>query len=158
MIRVESVCGECLKRTPLPLSGADKLRCRRCGGEREVRPSATLLERKVVDVCALCGCGYLYVEKDFPAWMGLGVMIAGVAGFLLLAERNIALALGVLMGVAALDGLLYRFVPFRTVCYRCLATYRGAVRNPEHRTYELGTAGRFTDDYEAVRKRKGAER
>ena len=43
---------------------------------------------------------------------------------------------------------MYVVRPMRTICYKCLATYRGASPNPEHKAYELGVAGRFADDYE----------
>ena len=41
----------------------------------------------------------------------------------------------------------------RAVCYKCVAQYRGAVPHPDHERYELGTAGRFTDDYDEERRR-----
>ena len=38
------------------------------------------------------------------------------------------------------------------VCYRCVATYRRTAPNAAHERYELGTAGRFADDYDEQRE------
>lgn len=146
-MRVTSYCSKCMKGTEVALPSAEVV-CR-CGERRAVAaPAGEALEQ-----CALCGCGYLYVEKDFPSWLGGAIMLAGVVGFLVMTFHDIAVALGILLGVAALDWVVYQVRPFRTICYGCLATYRGAGRNPAHRAYELGLAGRFTDDYEEQRRR-----
>ena len=150
-MRVTSYCRKCLKGTRFPLAGTEEVSCV-CGEKRTVTLSETLKNENKVDVCALCGCGYFYLEKDFPAWLGAGIMLAGVIGFLIMTFHNIAIALGILLGVGVLDFIVYQFIPLRTICYQCLAMYRGNVRNPDHGGYELGTAGRFTDDYEEQRE------
>mgnify|MGYP001581765640 CR=1 FL=1 len=48
------------------------------------------------------------------------------------------------LGLAAVDYILYYgVVPFRTVCYRCLAEHRGGPLNPGHLPHDLSTAELF---------------
>ena len=42
--------------------------------------------------------------------------------------------------------------PERTICYQCMAVYRGVESNPAHEPYDLGIAGRFADDYDDQQK------
>jgi hypothetical protein len=106
-----------------------------------------------LDVCPVCGSGYFYREKDFNSWAGGAVILAAVIGFLVMADRNILVALGILLAAAALDFVVYLVVPFRYVCYRCLASMHRAVQDPAIGAYDLGTAGRFADDYEKEKDR-----
>ena len=149
-MRVISYCNGCLTGTAAEFPEAREIVCRQCGEKRNV--VAERLQENMVKQCAMCGCGHLYVEKDFPAWLGGAIMLSGVVGFLVMTFHNILIAIGILLAVAALDFVAYQFAPWRTVCYRCLATYRGAERNPDHRAYELGLAGRYSDDYEKTRE------
>ena len=44
---------------------------------------------------------------------------------------------------AAIDALLYLFVPKITVCYRCRAEYRHLPINPRHEGFELAIAEKY---------------
>jgi hypothetical protein len=113
--------------------------------------SESIADRNVVDRCVLCGCGHLYIEKDFNGYVGFAIIVAAIVGSGILWARNVYLAVGVL-GIAALVDLGFWLVSReRTVCYRCVATYRRTALNPSHDRYELGTAGRFADDYDEQR-------
>jgi hypothetical protein len=106
----------------------------------------------VVDRCVLCGCGHLYIEKDFNGYVGFGLIVAAIVGSAVFWARNVYIAVGIL-GVAALVDLAFWIGSRdRTVCYRCVATYRRTAPNPAHERYELGTAGRFADDYDEQRE------
>jgi len=153
-VKVVVPCDRCLARTRFDTSaGALAVTCRRCGNERAIDPSEAVRTENRLDLCPACGSGYFYREKDFNAWAGGAVIVAAIAGFLFMADRNIAIALGILLAAAALDLLVYALVPFRYVCYRCLASIHGAARNPGIGPYDLGTAGRFADDYDRERGR-----
>lgn len=148
-MRVAVPCERCLKMASFaPEEAPAEVACRRCGDARPLKISRSLREQGVVDVCAVCGCGHFYVEKDFNAWIGGAVIVASIAGFVWAQSFNILLGLAFLGGSALLDLVLFWVRPMRTICYRCLATYRGTRPNPEHRTYDLGLAGRFADDYQ----------
>lgn len=113
--------------------------------------SESIADRNVVDRCVLCGCGHLYIEKDFNGYVGFGVIVLAIAGSAVFWARNVYVAVAIL-GVAALVDLAFWIISReRTVCYKCVATYRGTALNPAHERYELGTAGRFADDYDEQR-------
>jgi hypothetical protein len=126
----------------------EELRCGACGRVRTLSPTDAVRVENRLDRCPVCASAYFYREKDFNAWAGGAVILAAIAGFLFMAERNIAVALGILLAAAALDLGVYALVPFRYVCYKCLASMHGAERNPAIGPYDLGTAGRFADDYD----------
>jgi hypothetical protein len=152
-VEVISYCDACLKGTRFDSSARPaEVACARCGERRAVTMSESIAERNVVDRCILCGCGHLYIEKDFNGYVGFGIIVAAIVVSGIFWARNVYLAVGVL-GVAALVDLAVWIVSReRTVCYRCVATYRRAAPNPAHERYELGTAGRFADDYDEQRE------
>ncbi len=156
-MKVTLYCEHCLAKSRFDASrGSQVLTCKKCGRDRTVSPSEQARLENWLDRCPVCASAYFYREKDFNAWLGGGVIVAAVVGFLIMADRNIAVALGILMAAAALDFIVYLLVPFRYVCYRCLASIHGAQKNPAIGPYDLGTAGRFADDYEHERGRKGS--
>jgi len=95
--------------------------------------------------CPDCGCADLFVRKDFP--QKLGLLIVSIAGitFLALAASRTHFYLGaiVLLVAAAIDALLYAFVPKITVCYRCRAEFRDRPINPQHHGFELAIGEKY---------------
>jgi hypothetical protein len=151
-VKVTAYCDECLAKSRFDASQPPVvLACGRCRRERSISPTDSVRLGNRLDRCPVCASGYFYREKDFNAWAGGAVILAAIAGFLVMADRNIAIALGILMAAAALDLFVYAVVPFRYICYKCLASMHGAVRDPAIGPYDLGTAGRFADDYEGER-------
>lgn len=148
-MKVTAYCDQCLAKARFDASAPPLvLACGKCLRERPLRPTDSVREENRLDRCPVCGSGYFYREKDFNTWAGGAVIVAAIAGFLFMADRNIAIALGILLAAAALDLVVYALVPFRYVCYKCLASMHGAERNHAIGPYDLGTAGRFADDYE----------
>jgi hypothetical protein len=98
-----------------------------------------------ISACPKCGCRELFIRKDFPQNTGLlVVLVAGVAFLVLAADRGtFYLGIWVLLSAAAVDALLYLFVPKVTVCYRCRGEFRGAPLNPAHRPFELAVAEKY---------------
>lgn len=107
--------------------------CPSCDAEARVEPPlGGALER-----CAMCGCGDLYAEKDFPARLGCFVIVLAIAGFLVTENALVLLA------AAAVDAVLYLVLRDRVICYRCLAEHRGFDAPERVKRYDLGTAGRY---------------
>ena len=152
-MEIISYCDACLRGTSFDTAAAPaEVVCLKCGSRRGVALTDSIRSRNVVDQCVLCGCGHLYLEKDFNGYLGFGIIVAAIAGSAVLWARNVYLSVAVL-GLAALVDLgFWLFSRERTVCYRCVATYRRMAPNPVHERYELGTAGRFADDYDEQRK------
>lgn len=150
-MKVTTYCPDCLKRASFDTAAPPaELDCA-CGKRRIVTVGAAIRDRRVVDICAICGSGYFYIEKDFNGWVGLGIMAVAIGGFLWVIGTNWFVAMGFLAGAAILDFVAYAFAGRRTVCYQCLAAYHGTAENPSHGTYDPGLAGRFADDYEEQR-------
>ena len=98
-----------------------------------------------INACPECGCRDLFVRKDFPQKLGLGLVIAACVTFLVLAASRGTFYLGVwlLLAAAIIDAVLYLLVPKITVCYRCRAEIRGMPLNPRHGPFELAVAEKY---------------
>jgi hypothetical protein len=153
-VQIVSHCLRCCRAARFESGAApSEVVCPKCGERRDVHLSASILEKNVVDRCALCGCGHLYLEKDFNGTVGFGLIVLAVAGSAVAwGFREVALALGILAGAALVDLAFWIGCRDRAVCYKCAASYRGAAPNPAHGRYDLGTAGRFADDFDAQRE------
>ena len=103
------------------------------------------MTRQPLTVCPACGCRDLFVRKDFPQKIGLGIVILAAVSFLFLAAKRQSFYLGVwvLIAAAAIDVLLYAVVPKITVCYRCRAEFRDVPINPEHEGFELAVGEKY---------------
>ena|SRR5438552_18903545 len=101
--------------------------------------------KEPLKVCPGCGCRDLFIRKDFPQKLGLTVVAIAGLSFLVLAARPTTFYLGVwvLVGAAAVDAVLFFFVPKVTVCYRCRAEFRGRPFNPAHGPFELAVAEKY---------------
>ena len=95
--------------------------------------------------CPHCGCRDLFIRKDFPQKIGLGIVVVAAVAFVVLSVRRTTFYLGVAVLLAAclVDALLYVFVPKVTVCYRCRAELRGVPINPRHEGFELAVAEKY---------------
>src|SRR5689334_10290817 len=94
--------------------------------------------RVPLETCPACGCGDLFVRKDFPQKLGLGLVIVAGIAFIVLAARPATFWIGawVLVGAAVIDAILYAMVGRVTVCYRCRAEFRDVPVNPSHHGFE----------------------
>jgi hypothetical protein len=151
-LRVRAYCPKCKAATELEgktLAGPWECPC----GEKRVLPGpygdgaepSSGAPRPVVR-CAYCGCGELYIEKDFNQGLGCLIMLAApVIPFFLPWPYGKGLLASVL-ALAAIDFILYyAVVPFRSVCYACCAEHRGGAPNPGHEPYELTKAELFQE-------------
>src|SRR5262249_45356634 len=97
--------------------------------------------------CLVCGNAELYRKKDFPHWLGLTILtVACVASTVPYYFYMPVLVWAILLGSAALDGLLYLCVGDVVVCYRCGAHYRGLADRPDYRPHDLGVAERYRQE------------
>ena len=151
-VEIVSYCPDCLRATRLDSGAApSEFRCGKCGAKRTVSMTESVASGNVVDRCVLCGCGHLYLEKDFNGYVGFAVVVTAIVASALFWAKNVYIAVSILGAAALVDLAFWVGSRERTVCYRCVATYRGASPNPAHGRYELGTAGRFADDYDEQR-------
>ena len=111
----------------------------------------------VVDQCAMCDCNKVYVQKDFNRTLGVAIFCAGAVLFLIFAAKN-RLVEGTLVWAVFVvaDGLLYKFLPDVTICYKCHAQYRQVAPNADNQAFELGLAEKF-DPLDPAARDAGAE-
>jgi hypothetical protein len=98
-----------------------------------------------LNACPQCGCTDLFVRKDFPQKLGLGIVVLAAVCFLVLSARPTTFYLGawVLVAAVAVDAILFLFVPRVTTCYRCRADFRDVPVNPALGPFELATAEKY---------------
>ncbi len=121
--------------------------CASCSLTRELNRSAT--NGGVLSACPWCATDDLYLQKDFPQGLGLGIVILGfVASSVFWWYMMPIWAYGVLLGTAAVDLALYYLVPDVTICYRCLSQCRGVGSNPEQKfpPFDLAIGERYRQE------------
>jgi len=103
--------------------------------------------------CVVCGSPDLWRQKDFPQTLGFlavgaGILLSSIAWY----YYRPAWAIGILMGFAALDMVLYVVMPDVLVCYRCRARHGGVTLTHEHEAYNHELGERYRQ--EALRNRQ----
>src|SRR5579863_1719229 len=97
--------------------------------------------------CLVCGCDDLWRQKDFPQRLGVAMVALGaVLSTIAFALYMPVTALGVLLGFALVDLLLFTFMKDVLVCYRCHARYRDILFREDHPRFSLETAERYRQE------------
>jgi hypothetical protein len=124
---------------------AETIRCEACAWSRPLREGD--LDQGVPRRCLVCGCGDLWRQKDFPQRLGLAMVALGaVLSTIAWAYHLPVTALGVLLGFALIDLLLFTFMPDVLVCYRCQARFGGANPGENVPRFNLETAERYRQE------------
>jgi hypothetical protein len=94
--------------------------------------------------CLVCGSEDLFVRKDFPQQLGVGIVVAGfIASSIAWSQYMTLLTFGILFATALIDVVLYLIVGEALVCYRCQAQYRMAPGIEQHSAFNLETHERY---------------
>jgi hypothetical protein len=94
--------------------------------------------------CLVCPSTDLFVRKDFPQRLGVGIVVAGIAASCVTWAMTLPVAtFAILFATAAADVVLYLVVPDALTCYRCGATYRMAEGASGHGPFNLETHERY---------------
>jgi hypothetical protein len=122
--------------------------CAGCGWDRPIAP--TDIDAGRPTRCLVCGCNDLWRQKDFPQYLGLlmvglGILLSTIAW----AWMEPAIAIGILMGFALLDMVLFMVMPDVLVCYRCASRHRHASPLEDHPKFNLEVHERYRQ--EAIR-------
>ena len=136
-------CPVCQKHgscSPQPMQAA--VRCDSCEWSRD--EGAADFEAEFCKRCRVCGCNDLWRQKDFPPALGLVfVGLGGLLSTIAWANHEPNWALGILMGFALVDLLLYTFMSDMLVCYRCRARHRKTAMRDEHPAFNLEVSERY---------------
>jgi hypothetical protein len=149
-VNVRFTCPTCERPGRLDLPGPTTWQCPDCGAAVDLHLDALAADGSLTR-CACCGNGQLYRMKDFPQWLGMAILTLACGSFFVLAvvfyQYNLAWA--ILVGSAAIDGLIYLIVGDVVVCYRCGARHRG-VPSRAFDPHELTIAEKYRQ--ERIRK------
>lgn len=139
-MRITFACPSCdATVTQSDVEAARALACSRCGAVVPVPegaigwsgPSGGAADPgtglPVLRRCLVCPSTELFVRKDFPQRLGVGIVVAGLlASCITWAWQLLVPTFAILFGTALVDVLLYFLMPECLTCYRCAARYRGA--------------------------------
>lgn len=127
-----------------PLEACEgSITCPRCHQPHPVRVNETIRSQNMVDCCAICGGRELFVRKDFPQRLGLGVVIVFGLAAVYCFTISPLLAWSVLVAAALIDLIVYVCVGRVTTCYSCRAEYRKCRLNAAHEGFDLGTSEKY---------------
>jgi hypothetical protein len=126
------------------LQSGPELTCS-CGTHLAGSPAA--MESGRITKCPICGTPELYIQKDFPervgmAIVGLGVILASIAW----ANYSWIGTFGILFAFGVVDWIFFYTRKNVTVCYRCLAQYRGMETNPDHHGFDLAIGEKYRQE------------
>ncbi len=112
--------------------------------ERELQWEGALDDAGLVQRCISCGCKELFVRKDFPQVLGMGLVI-GAAGLsvVFFALGQVFWSIAILVGAVGVDSLIFYFTPKCVVCYRCRTEYHGCGIGEELEAWDLSLGEKY---------------
>ena len=94
--------------------------------------------------CLVCPSTDLFVRKDFPQRLGVGIVLLGIIGSSVAWGYSLPImTFAVLFATALVDVVLYLLVPDALMCYRCGAQYRLSQGMDRHGAFNLETHERY---------------
>lgn len=137
-------CRSCEHPVRLDVSAeSSELLCNACGKSTAIAAEDISAEGKL-NACVVCGCRELFVRKDFPQKVGVGIVACGfIASTIALAYHQRFVAYAILFATALIDLVLYFIVKNMLQCYRCQALYRGLSGLEAFEPFNLETHEKF---------------
>jgi hypothetical protein len=150
-MNLTSLCPLCDLPQRAELSPANQqLACEHCEWSRPLSPADW--SDQTPARCLACGCHDLWRQKDFPQWLGVSMVSCGaILSTIAWAYMMPKTALGILMGFALVDLLLYALMPDVLVCYRCEARHQQTGDPQQHPKFNLEVMERYRQ--EALRQK-----
>ncbi|MCH7871371.1 MAG: MnhB domain-containing protein [Planctomycetes bacterium] len=145
-MRIRFHCPHCPAQIDANLTPADDsdLSCPTCGKAIPLDISDSLRDHNEADRCPICSGAELYYRKNFPQGLGaLIIVIAGLASFYFLWQRNMLMAWAFPLTALVFDMGLYFIVRMATCCYRCGAILAGVDRHESTGSFDLATAEKY---------------
>jgi hypothetical protein len=142
-MNVTFACPRCEESSRVEVTLADPaLACPRCDVQIPIEPGT--IREDGLEQCLVCGSRDLFIRKDFPQRLGVGIVVAGfVASSIAWSQYMTVLTFGILFATALIDVLLYLVVGEAVVCYRCQAQYRRMEGMEQHGAFSLETHERY---------------
>lgn len=138
-MKLTMACPECHAAIERVVPGDSDWTCLACG-------ATGVLADGYAKGCAACGNAQMYRKKDFPQWLGMGLLGGACLLFFVFAILyRYTIAWTVLLGSAAVDAIIYLIVGDVVVCYRCGAEHRG-LPSRDYNPHELTIAERYRQE------------
>jgi hypothetical protein len=136
-------CPQCDYESRLEVSPqAESVACGQCQTTFAIPPGAFDGER--VSRCLVCPSTDLFLRKDFPQRLGVGIVVTGfIASSIAWAYMMPIWTFVILFATALIDVVLYAIVPNALMCYRCGAQYRDVHGIDDHEAFNLETHERY---------------
>ena len=153
-MNVVFACPECDCPNRATLDEAHDWQCPACDHRIHFEKAEVALPE-----CAVCGCGDLYKQKDFPHRLGMLILVVPLALSVytyLWYDKWLTWAL--LIGSALVDGVLYMLVGDAVVCYRCGAFHRGFPKGSPKEPFEITVGERYRQERIRRERLKATER
>ena len=122
--------------------GDDALVCPEC--HEAIKLPADAFDGDHLCRCLVCPSTDLFVRKDFPQRLGVGIVALGIVGSSVAWGYSLVIwTFAILFATALVNVVLYLIVPDALMCYRCGAHYRMADGHERHGAFNLETHERY---------------
>ena len=138
-MNVTFACPACDRAARLPLTVETKqIVCPHC--QETIRLPAGAIHDRGLSRCVVCPSDDLFVRKDFPQRLGVGLVAVGILGSSIAwYHGNVTATFAILFATALADLVLYLVVGDSLMCYRCHAEYRQVLGLQAHKPFDLET-------------------
>lgn len=142
-MNIAFTCPRCERPARAELADqAVDLACSTCSARITIPDGAVVQGR--IRRCLVCPGTDLFVRKDFPQRLGVGIVVLGFAASCVAWNYHwIYTTFGILFATAAIDVVLYTLVGNALICYRCGAQYRHVAGLEAHAPFSLETHERY---------------
>ncbi len=136
-MNITYLCPKCDEATRTHFTATERsITCMHC--QQEILIPENAIQGEEIKHCLSCPSTDLYVRKDFPQILGVGIVAVGLIGSAIPWYYSYVVWTYVfLFGTALIDLLLYSIVPNCLMCYRCEAQYRGCEDIDQHGEFDL---------------------
>jgi DNA-directed RNA polymerase subunit RPC12/RpoP len=138
-MNVTYLCPNCERTVRVEIAAtSEAMVCPACDDRLPIAPDALADGR--LTRCLACPSTELFIRKDFPQRLGVGVVVAGIVGSSIAwGFHEMYWAFAILFATALVDVALYLVVGDALMCYRCQAQYRGFQNDAGHSPFNLET-------------------
>lgn len=142
MATLTAACPACEQTFRTTIEQAKPLVCPHC--QQTIQARCPDPDRELGEQCLTCPSRELFVRKDFPPRLGLGIVVAGFAASTVAwFNHAVLLSYAILFAAAGIDAILYLVMGNVLVCYRCHAQYRGLASLQDHPGFNLEIHERY---------------
>lgn len=142
-MNITYACPSCDEATRTDVAATDEhLDCPHCGQSITVPEDA--FDGQRLRRCLVCPSHDLFVRKDFPQQLGVGIVVLGFAISCVTWYFYLVYATFAVLGATVLvDVVLFALMGNAVMCYRCHAQYRGVPNQDNFESFDLETHERY---------------